>query len=40
MFIKIGKVLEMYRDLTYLIYTQMIETQCTCIYYICNAIAM
>ena len=35
MFIKIGKVLERYRDLTYLIYTQMNETQC--INYICNA---
>jgi len=38
MFIKKGKVLERYRDLTYLIYTQMIQTQC--IYYICNATAM
>jgi len=32
MFIKIGKVLKRDRDLTYLIYTLMIDTQC--IYYI------
>jgi len=38
MFIKIGKVLERDRDLTYLIYTQMKETQC--IYYICIATAI
>ena len=30
----------MYRDLTCLIYTQMIETQCIYMYYICNATAM